>query len=343
MKTSLRAWATSLCLALGVTAPAVAQHAAPSQKAFRYAFNNAETGFDPAQLSDLYSRIVTANIFEAPYGYEYLTRPVKVKPVLAESLPQVSPDFRTYTVKLRHGVYFSDDPVFGGKKRELVAQDVVYSIKRQFDPKLKSPNLSALQDEKILGLNELGQKAEGGKFEYDTEIEGMRALDRYTVQFKLAEPRPRFVHTIADASIMGVVAREVVGKYGDQVSEHPVGSGPYMLSEWQRASRLVLTRNPNFRGEIFDEVPAPDDEIGKEIAQHLKGKRLPIIDKVVVSIIDEAQPRWLAFLNSERDLLQSLPTSFASIAIPNNKLAPNLQKKGIRMDRGPLSDVTLYY
>src|SRR5438309_3813025 len=112
MKTSLKAWATSLCLvvmATGATAPAIAQTTAPPEKVFRYAFENAETGFDPPQLSDLYSRVVTSNIFEALYGYEYLTRPVKLKPVLADGMPQVSADFRTYTIKLKRGVYFADD------------------------------------------------------------------------------------------------------------------------------------------------------------------------------------------------------------------------------------------
>src|SRR5438105_14470524 len=106
MKTSLRAWATSLCLvvvAMGSTPPSVAQ-TAPPEKVFRYAFENAETGFDPPQLSDLYSRVVTSNIFEALYGYEYLTRPVKLKPVLADGMPQVAAGSRTDTAKLNPAV-----------------------------------------------------------------------------------------------------------------------------------------------------------------------------------------------------------------------------------------------
>ncbi|HEY8050591.1 MAG TPA: ABC transporter substrate-binding protein [Ramlibacter sp.] len=345
MKTSLKAWATSLCLAvmaMGTTSPIVAQPAT-AEKVFRYAFNSAETGFDPPQLTDLYSRIVTSNIFESLYGYKYLARPIEVEPVLADGMPQVSPDFRTYTIKLKRGVYFAPDPAFGGKKRELTAQDVVYTYKRVFDPKLKSPELSALQEEKIIGLDELNAGAESGKFDYDTDVEGLRALDRYTVQFKLAEPRPRFIHTLADPGILGIVAREVVEKYGDQIMEHPVGTGAFMLSEWRRASQITFVRNPNWRGEVFDETAPPGDKLAEEIARHLKGKRLPLVDKVVVSIIDEPQPRWLAFLNNEHDLMQGLPANFAPVAIPNNKLAPNLQKKGIRMARVPLSDVTMYY
>src|SRR3569832_11623 len=110
---NIRNWARaiSLCLAMGAaTYPCAAQ--SPSspgpEKVFRYAFPIAETGFDPPQLSDLYSRIVTANIFESLYSYDYLARPVKIVPQLAEGMPQLSPEFRTYTVKVRRGVFFSD-------------------------------------------------------------------------------------------------------------------------------------------------------------------------------------------------------------------------------------------
>ncbi len=232
--------------------------AAAPEKVLRYAFPVAETGFDPAQLNDLYSRIITANIFEALYGYDYLARPAKVKPVLAEAMPEVSPDFRTFTVKMRRGIHFADDPAFGGQRREVTAADVVYSYKRIMDPANKSPLVSGIEEEKILGLSELRKKAlDGGKFDYDTEIEGMRALDRYTVQFKLGEARPRFILTLADPGIMGLVAREVVEKYGEAIMEHPVGTGPFMLKEWRRSSKITLVRNPGYRDVFYDAQPAP--------------------------------------------------------------------------------------
>src|SRR3569832_367734 len=153
MKPALKAWATSLCLvvmAMGATSPSLAQTGTPAEKVFRYAFPAAETGFAPQQLSDLYSRTIVANMFESLYAYEYLARPVKLRPVLADGMPQVSADFKTWTIKLKRGVYFADDPAFRGKKRELTAQDVVFTFKRAFDPRVKSPNLSALEEEKIL-------------------------------------------------------------------------------------------------------------------------------------------------------------------------------------------------
>jgi ABC-type transport system substrate-binding protein len=311
----------------------------------RYAFPVAETGFDPPQLSDLYSRIITANIFDALYGYDYLARPAKVKPVLADGMPEISADYRTYTVRMKRGIHFADDPAFGGRKREVTAHDVVYTIKRVFDPKVKSPQVSSFEEDGIIGLPELRKKALAGDapFDYDSEIEGLKALDRYTVQFKLRETRPRFLYSIADPGILGIVAREVVEKYGDAIMEHPVGTGPFMLKEWRRSSKITLVRNPNYREAYYDAEPAANDAAAQAIHRQMKGKRMPMIDKVEVSIIDDPQPRWLSFLNNEHDFLERLPENFATHAIPNNKLAPNLAKRGIQMDRVPLSDIRMFY
>ena len=341
MKSRHWAWAISLCLGLGAAYPACAQ-AENSEKVLRYAFIGTETGFDPAQINDLYSAAVIAHILEAPYEFDYLARPVKMVPNLAEAQPEVAPDFRTFTFRLRQGIYFADDPAFGGKPRELTAKDFVYTFKRFFDPRHKSPKFSGFAEEKILGTEDLRKKAEAtGRFDYDTEIEGLRALDRYTVQIKLAESRPRFMYALADPATLGIVAREVVEKYGDAIMEHPVGTGPFVLKEWNRASKITLVRNPAFRDKRFDAEAADAD--GQEMLRRNKGRKLPLIDKVVVSIIEEPQPRWLAFLNDEHDFLERLPQNFATYAIPNNKLAPHLAKRGIGMEQVPLSDFTISY
>lgn len=315
------------------------------EKVLRYAFPIAETGFDPAQLSDIYSRIATANIFDALYTYDYLARPIKVKPNVATAMPVVSDDYRTYTITIRPGIFFDNDPVFGGKKRELTAQDFVYSFKRIFDPKTKSPILSDLEEEGLLGLAELRHEAEkpGATFNYDKEVAGVRALDRYTIQFKTRETRPRFINTLADPGALGVVAREVVEHYGDKIMEHPVGTGPYRLSQWMRSSKMVFTRNPNFREVFYDADPPADDAKSQAIYQRMKGKRLPMVDRIEVAIIEEVQPRWLAFLGNDQDLMERLPNAFAYQTIPNNRLAPHLVKKHIDMERVPATDATLTY
>ena len=314
-------------------------------KVLRYAFEVAETGFDPAQISDVYSRIATASMFDSLYDYDYLARPVKIRPRVALGMPVISDDFRTYTIQIKPGIYFADDAAFGGKKRELTAQDFVYSYKRFFDPKTKSPIFSDLEEEKLIGMDALRRDAEkpGASFNYDKEVEGIRALDRYTLQFKMKETRPRFVYALADAGAFGAVAREVVEKYGDKIMEHPVGTGPFKLDQWTRSSKMTFVKNPNYREEFYEAEPPPDDARSQAIYRLMKGKRLPMVDRVEISVIEEVQPRWLSFLNNEHDFLFLLPEAFSYQAIPNNQLAPNLVKKRISMDRVAIPDVTLTY
>ena len=311
-------------------------------KTFRYAFPSAETGFDPAQISDLYSRTVTSHIFDSLYAYDYLARPVRLKLLAAAALPEISADFQVFTFRIRPGILFQDDPAFKGAKRELVAQDFVYSLKRFFDPQWKSPIVSGLEEYKILGLNELRQRAlkERSPFQYDVEVEGLRAPDRYTLQVRLGDTAPHFIETFASPDLFGAVAREVVEMYGDQIMAHPVGTGPFRLADWRRSSRIVLERNPNYREESFDTSTAADDQRSQQVASSLKGRKLPLVDRVEVYIIDEPQPRWLAFLNAEHDLLERLPATFVNIAAPQGQLAPNLKKRGVQMSRVIGADIT---
>ena len=314
-------------------------------KTLRYAFPIAETSFDPAQISDLYSRTVAAGIFDAPLEFAFMARPFTLRPNTAAAMPEVSADYRTFTLRIQPGILFDDDPAFGGKKRELTAADYVYSIKRHYDPRWKSGNLYILEGAKILGLSELRKRALEQKqpFDYDTEVEGLRALDRYTLRIVLAEPSPRFLYNLADGSFTGALAREVVEAYGDKVGEHPVGTGPYRLAQWKRSSRMTLQKNPNYREVLYDEHPPADDARLQAIAQQFKGRRLPMVDEVQIAVIEEAQPRWLSFLNGEQDILEGVPGEFANIAIPNNQLAPNLARRGIGMLRVPRADVAVTY
>ena len=104
--------------------------ATDAPKVLRYAFTTAETGFDPGQVNDIYSRIVTAHIFDAPITFDHLARPFMLRPSTAVAMPDIEDDFKTFTFRIKPGIYFQDDPAFKGRQRELVAQDYVYSIKR---------------------------------------------------------------------------------------------------------------------------------------------------------------------------------------------------------------------
>ena len=320
-----------------------ADGAAPA-RVLRYSFPVAETGFDPARVNDLYSRTVNGHIYDGLYRYDYLARPFLVKPNVAAAMPEVSDDFKTWTVKLRPGIFFADDPAFKGMPRELVAQDFVYAWKRFFDPVNKSPVYSEFKEEGVIGVDELRTRAMETKtpFDYDREVEGIRAIDRYTLRFKLAEPRPRFSFILAKGDQFGAVAREVIEAYGDKSMEHPVGTGPFKLTSWRRSSQMVFERNPNYREHVYDALPNADDAQGQALLARFKGRRLPMVDRVEVSIIEVSQPRWLAFLNDQFDLL-AVPLDFANVAAPNGVLAPNLAKRGIGLQRIVNADRTLTY
>jgi len=314
-------------------------------KTLRYAFQIAESSFDPAQISDLYSRTVAAAIFDAPLEFEFMASPARMRPNTAAEMPEVADDFRSFTFRIKPGIFFADDPAFKGVKRELTAKDFIYALKRHYDPRWKSANLYILENAKILGLSELRKELIAAKqpFDYDREVEGLKALDRYTFRIRLGEANPRFLYNFTDGSFTGAMAREVVEAYGDKVGEHPVGTGPFRLTEWRRSSRMLLERNPNYREVFYDEHPPESNSRLVEVAAKFKGRRMPLVDRVEISVVEEAQPRWLSFLNGEHDVLENVPAEFYNLAIPNNQLAPNLSKRGMGMVRYPRADVAVSY
>jgi peptide/nickel transport system substrate-binding protein len=317
--------------------------ASARDRTLRVALPSPETGFDPAQVQDAYSNQIITHIFDAPLRYDYMARPVRLVPNTTVALPEVSGDFRVFTLRIRPGIRFQDDPAFGGQPRELVAQDYAYSIKRVFDPRWKSQMLFELEPAGIVGVDGLRQRAlKGAPFDYDLPIEGLRVLDRYTLQIRLAEPAPRFVNTLTLTTPLGAVAREVVERYGDRIMEHPVGTGPFRLAHWTRTSRIVLERNPTYRDETWDFEAPPDlPDLALDVPR-LRGRKVPLLDRVEVTIIEESQPRWLSFDQGALDLLE-VPIDYGPIVAPNRALAPNLARRGIRLQSTLLPDVTLSY
>ena len=310
--------------ALALAAPPA--HAEP--KVLRVAYLIAETNFDPARVDDLYSNNIIEEILEAPLTYDFLARPAKLKPQTLEAMPEITDAGKTYTLRIRKGIYFGEDPAFGGKKRELTAGDYEYALKRLMDPKNASPNLWLIEG-RIAGIDKVVERAKKeGKLDYDAKIASIEVVDRYTLRIRLAKTDYNFLYILAMPSA-AAVAREVVERYGDEIGAHPVGTGPFRLAEWRRSSRIVLERNPGFREEYYEAEPPADDPISQQLYAQCKGKRLPMVDRVEVSIIEESQPRWLAFLDNELDWI-NLPYEFLNMALPGGKLSPQLSKRGVR-------------
>jgi ABC-type transport system substrate-binding protein len=323
-------------LALGAGAASFAlpgAHAAldAGRKILRVAFRVAETGFDPQRIFDRYSVGVCENLFETLVTYDYLARPVKLAPLAAEAVPEPEEGGTRYTFRIKPGIYYSDDPVFRGRRRELVAADVEYAIKRFRDPANRSPYEWLFQGN-ILGLDALAERAKReGRFDYDTKIQGIEVHGNHLISFKLKEPNFNFLYFMAMPNVVPV-AREVIEGYGEDTMAHPVGTGPYVLREWVRRSKIVLERNPAYRGlELDTRYADMADEWDRRAIDALAGKRLPLVDRIEVYIIEDEQPRFLAFLNQEHDLIDELPFAFINQVLPNGKLTPQLAAKGVRV------------
>src|SRR6185295_13982366 len=157
-------------------------------KVLRLAFQNAESTFDPALFQDTYSSMISENILEPMLRYDYLARPAKLVPNTLASMPEISRDGLVLTFRVKPGIHFTPDAAFKAKPRELVAADYAYSIRRFFDPKVKSPNLYLLEG-KIVGLDAAGERARrAGRFDYDAPIAGLELPDRYTLRVRLTRP-----------------------------------------------------------------------------------------------------------------------------------------------------------
>ena len=333
-----RALAAAACAAL--LSLAAAAHAQPDpNKVLRVAFLIAETGFDPQASSDVYSNYVNRVMFDALFRYDYISRPHRIVPNTAAALPEIAKDGLTWTIRVKPGTYFADDPAFGGKKRELTAADYAFAWKRILDPKTRSPALE-LFDGKLVGMDALVAKAKAtGKFDYDAPVEGLQVVDRYTLRLKLTEP---YYDLLADLTTTGsaAVAREVVEKYGDAsgwVMANPVGTGPYRLKEWRRGQKIVLEASPTFRDVRYPESSDPAD---RALMAKFKGRKLPMIGTIDISVIEEASPRLQAFEKGALDYVEVPVDLVANVLEPGNVLKPRFKQAGVALQRGIIPGIT---
>ena len=198
-----------LVFALALAFAATGSDAADPSKTLRVVLSIAETSFDPQFASDAASDGVIANIYEAMLDYDYLARPVKVVPRTLEAMPVIEDGGMTYICRVRKGIFFTPDPAFKGKPRELTAADYAYAIKRLLDPAVKSPWIWLVEG-KIAGSAEaIAKAAKTGRFDYDAALPGLEVVDRYTLKVRLSQPDLRFIYALAVSNV-SAVAREVV-------------------------------------------------------------------------------------------------------------------------------------
>ncbi|HMO49830.1 MAG TPA: ABC transporter substrate-binding protein [Kiritimatiellia bacterium] len=296
-------------------------------------------GFDPVRAGDQPSALAIARIYETLLQYHYLDRPYRVEPLLAESLPEVSDDGLVYTFRIRPGIYFQDDPCFiatDGKGREVTADDFVYAVKRLADRKNQSVGYWTLSG-RVVGLDDFREKSgDPEPTDYEQEIPGIRALDRYTLQWTLTQPYPQLLWILAMHYIVAT-PREAVAYYGPEFSRHPVGTGPYILKEWRQNYRLEYVRNPKWqetgRVDRYPSTGAPDDLEAGRLSD--AGAVLPLTDRIVDYVVMDPATRWLKFITGQLDSSDVSRDNWEAILDDNLALNPVLAEKGIAMSMGP--------
>lgn len=296
--------------------------AADPNKVLRIASPDIDT-LDPQQATTIPAQRVTFAIFEGLYNWDYLNAPAGLMPVTATAPPQISDGGKTWQMELKPGIYFTDDPAFHGKRRELTADDYVYSMKRRLDPNLSRGGDTVMTD-LIIGAREAvdAAKRPGAKFDYDRPIEGLRTIGRYGLRIKLNAINYPSVQIFLTVS---AVAREVVEAAGGDIRTHPVGTGPYRLREWKRGSKIVLEANPDYRTLRF---PASNDPADADLVRSMRGRALPQIGVIDISIIEEDTTLLLEFERGALDYVE-LRAEIANRLLAGEKLKPEYAARGI--------------
>ena len=325
-------------LAAFAAEPGSPAHAADPAKVLRISLPDI-TSLDPQQGTDLYSTRVTAALFEGLYQYDYLAVPAKIVPNAASAMPAITDGGRTWTIRLRPGIRYADHPAFRGRPRELVAGDFVYALKRWLDPNLKGGGQPSLTD-LIEGARPVvdAAKAPGAKFDYDRPIPGLVALDAHTLRIRTNAVDYTLLERLASLPSFAV-AREAIEAAGDQVMTQPAGTGPYMLKDWRKGSRVVLEANPHYRAIEF---PASAAAAHRELVASMKGVRLPAVARIEIAIIEEFVPELLSFEKGELDYV-ALGGPVLARVLDGDRIKPALAARGIRHVRSVAPNLVFAY
>jgi oligopeptide transport system substrate-binding protein len=328
---------------------------------------------DPAQSYASDEATFTRQIYEPPLQYHYLKRPYELMPLTAAEMPKArviekgGAVYSVYDIRIKPGIRFQPHPAFVAENlslnpqrikglnspydlqqgtRELAADDYIYQIKRLAHPRLHSP-IFGLMSEYIVGLKEYAAKLKaadkaGAWLDLRVhDIEGVERVNAHTYRVTLKGRYPQFAYWLAMPFFAPVpweadkfFAQAGMAEKNFTLDWWPIGTGPFMLSENDPNSRMVLARNPNFRGEPYPSEGEPGDAERGLLAD--AGKTMPFLDKAVYTREREAIPLWNKFLQGYYDLSGIGSDTFdqaVRISLEGEAgLSPEMEARGVRLD-----------
>jgi len=215
----------------------------------------------PPQITDNGSYRVARNLFDGLFMLS--NKDGSILPALAETYT-VNEDATIYTFKIRHGVYFHDDPCFKqGKGRELNAHDIKFCLKNICEP-ADYNNSYWIMENRVLGANEYYESRKAGNDSVG-DVKGLRVIDDFTMEITLTKPFSSFIHVLT-TQYTYIYPHEAFDKYGpEKLGTHAVGTGAFILKEAKRGEHAILIRNENYWRKDAD------------------GRQLPYLDGVMAT------------------------------------------------------------
>lgn len=244
----------------------------------------------PASITDVISSHVANQIYEGLVKFN--PKDLTIMPCLAEKW-EVNPAGTTYIFHLRKGVLFHDNACFPeGKGREVKAADVIYSFKLLCTDSKENVSFPASFKDRVVGANKFFAESKSNP---NADIEGIKAVDDYTVSITLLAPSASFPYTLAMPTCV-IVAKEAVEKYG---SEMKVGTGPFVFVENESSENILLKRNDNYYGT---------DSLGNQ---------LPFLDSIIISFLPTKKLELENFQNGTLSMVIGLPSESIKDMVEN--------------------------
>jgi oligopeptide transport system substrate-binding protein len=329
---------------------------------------------DPAVTYNVSDHTITANVYETLLEYHYLKRPYELMPALAESVPRAEPgaDGRvTYRFRLRPGARYQPDPCFAlghpeARDREIVAADVAFELMRIGDPTVISPVIATFAKiegfeqftERLVALRkndpEFARQRADQQYAAAGGVQGLVVRGKYELDVTLRHPYPQLLYWFA-MPFTSPVPWEAVAYYDGHggrplFNEHPVASGPFRITYFQKHSRVVLERNPNWYGALHPEWRAPgaiypsagepgDAEAGLLRPEYV-GRPLPFLDRIEFRLEKESIPAFNKFLQGYYDASSIIQESFDR-AVQQGRLSPAMEERGMALAKSV--DPATYY
>lgn len=287
---------------------------------------------DPVNSYDNVSGMVIYNIYEQLYDYHYLNRPYELKPLLADGMPQIENKGQRYTIKIKKNIRYHDHPAFKGQPRYVTADDFITQFKRLSYEPLNSTGWWVV-DGIVKGVNEF-KKTVGSDFAKfkTTSISGIKAINDHTLVIELSQPSPQFIYRLS-MSFISPIPLEVIEYEKNDLSHHPIGTGPFYLTKMDDAKEIILAKFPSYHENFY---PSEGDRFANSRGL-LKdsGEKLPLIDGVKFLVVTDNKSRWDLFNQNKLDFIV-LPQEFYSQVFDDvGNLKEDIKAKNIRLQTMP--------